>query len=286
MNLYTLALTLALLQSQGIGDIPKQYLTASPPFDKVVARVNGKDIKASDVNDLLWQWRGSEATTDLISYVLIKTEAQKQQVDVSDKEVDEMLQKQIAQITPQIPQGRTVDDVLMDQGFPRSRLYLRIRTGMLADRLVLKGMDPAKFVKFSTIIVQPESAATTAISTAAKKADDLYARLKKGDDWDAVLNSATQNPNAIKSKGLVGWRELEALPEVTRTEMAGLKAGQFTKPVQTANGFQIFRIEIKGADAKGQDLEDLKNTYLQANRNAFLNKLRSEARIEKFLPGK
>jgi foldase protein PrsA len=287
MSIHALALVVTLLQGQGIApEIPKKYLLPAPTADKVVAKVNGVEIKASDVEDLLWQWRGQEATNDLINYLLIKQEAQKRGVTVTEKEVEDAIDVQLSQLASQLNPGQTPEQFLEQQGVKsRSRLFLRIRTELLLNKMAVADLKQEQYVKVSTIVVRPEAQDTKAIAAAAKKADDLYSKLQKGGTWESALNATTQDPQVQSTKGLLGWRALDAFPEPARTELGKFKIGQFTKPVQTANGFQIFRVDGRGVDAKGKELDELKAVYTQVGRQQILTKLRSEAKIERNLPG-
>lgn len=277
--LATAFLTLAgmLIQS----DIPGKYLAPAPKPDQVVARVDGVDIKASDVNDLLWQWRGQEAVADLISYQVIKNAAVKEKVSVPDAEVQKMLDDQVARITPQVTGGKPVDQYLLEQGFTRSRMWIRIKTELLLNQIAAKDFKPADYVKISTIVVRPESTSTKALTDGIRKAELFYDMLKKGDEWEKVLNLSTTDARIMESKGLVGWRRMDAFPETVQAEFKTLAAKGVTKPVQTASGIQIFRVEMYGKDAKNADLSEAELTHISATKNTIANKIRSEAKVEK-----
>jgi parvulin-like peptidyl-prolyl isomerase len=266
-------------------DIPAKYLTPAPKPAQVVAKVDGVEIKASDVSDLLWQWRSQEALADLISYQVIKNAAQKENVAVADAEVQKEVDLQLGQFTPQILQGKTVEQYLLDQGFTPSRIWLRVKTELLLNEIAAKDFKATEYVKVSTIVVRPESTSTKALTDAAKKADLFYDMLAKGDAWEKVLNLSTTDMRTQETKGLVGWRKLDAFPTMVQDEMKAGKTGNITKPVQTANGFQIFRVEVYGKDAKDRDLEEAKLTHVAAVKSAVANRIRSEAKIERFPKG-
>lgn len=262
-------------------DIPAKYLTPAPKPNQVVAKVDGVEIKASDVNDLLWQWRSQEAVADLISYQVIKNASVKENVSVTDAEVQKSVDEQMAQLTPAVLQGKPVDQYLMEQGFTTSRMWLRIKTELLLNKITLKDFKAADYIKVSTIVVRPLNTSTTALTDAAKKADAFYEMLGKGEPWDKVLNYSTTDQRTLDSKGLVGWRLISVFPEMVQTEMKALKAGGLTKPVQTSSGFQIFRIELFGKDAKGVDLAEAETIHISSNKNAVAQKIRTAAKVER-----
>jgi len=271
----------ALLFAAWQSAVPARYLPARPAADAVIAKVNGVPIKASDVEPLVWDWRSNEVVEELTNYHIVRLEAERLGVTVTPAELETETEKALRQLQDSLPQGTSLRSALESQGSAPSRVYVRVRTKLLLDRIVLKSFDPAGFVKISTMIVRPKNEQTVALAEAIKRADDLYARLQKGESWDKVLQATTNEPETLKSAGLLGWRQISAFPEVVRTEMTGLGVGKVTKPAQTVNGFQIFRIEAFGKDAKPEEMESVKDLYLSQARPEVFNKLRSAAKIER-----
>jgi hypothetical protein len=68
-------------------------------------------------------------------------------------------------------------------------------------------------------------------------------------------------------------------PQSTQLEFKQIKVGGYTKPVLTQYGFQVFRLDMLGKDAKALELDKLKDDYVMANQQAFLNKLTKSAVI-------
>lgn len=263
-------------------EIPAKYFTPAPQPNMVVAKVDGVEIKASDVTDLLWQWRGQEAVADLISYQVIKNAAVKEQVTVTEAEVQKTLDAQLAQFTPDVLQGKTVDQYLQEQGFTRSRIWIRIKTELLLNKIAAKDFVPAQYVKVSTIVVKPESTSTKALTDAAKKADLFYDKLTKGESWDVVLNLSSTDPQIQQTKGMVGWRRIDAFPALVQEDMKLLKSGGVTKPTQTQNGFQIFKVELFGKDASKVELVQAETVHIASNKGPVAKKIQSAAKIERF----
>jgi foldase protein PrsA len=278
---------LSLLAAQAsLLDVPARYLPTAPARDQVVARVNGVEVKAQDVEKLLWSWRGNEVLQDVVSAMLIQQEAQRVGAQVSDEEVEAELQAQLRGFEQQLQGQAPLDQALMDQGFPRSRLYLRIHTQMLADKIALRQFDPAEFVSISTIVIQPESEQASAVALAISRAEEVYQKLQGGLPWAEAVAQATTNEAVRKNDGFLGWRQLSLFPQSARAEFATLRIGGVTKPVQTDNGIQIFRLEKLGRDASEEERVELREAYLSSARQALVQRLRSEAKIEKLLPVK
>ncbi len=264
--------------------LPQAYILKTPAPTKTLATVNGEPIIASDVEAFLWDWRGTEALQDVVSFRLIEQAAKRAQVTITPEETDAAVQKQLDQIKKNLPPGQTVDESLRNQGYPKSRLYLRVRSELLLDKIVLKDFKPAEFVKVATIIIRPASEQTPALSAAIKKADDAFAELQKGTPWDTVLAEYEKDQRTLAAHGLLGWKRVAAFPQSIAAEMVKVKPGGYTEPAQTPNGIQIFRVDAHGPSATTSELNEMKNTFLSANGPAILNKIRGDAKIVKFYP--
>lgn len=285
--LFLPAVAVALALSQGSAsiskDIPAKYLTPKPAEGSVVVKVNGVEIRTGDVDDLLWQWRGYDVIQDLITYQTVKGEAERLRVNVSDQEVEEVMNKQLAAMEQKLRPGQTVDQELILQGFTRSRLFLRYRTEALLNALALREYDPKQLVKVSTLVF-PHTQEAASIGGALKKAEAAYDHLKNGESWESVMRGLTTDPNLLKSKGLLGWREIGAFPEPVQKEIRTLKAGDVTKPAETENGLQIFRIEVLGTSAKPEEEKEMRAAFTNGAKQGIMNRLRAEAQIERFYP--
>jgi parvulin-like peptidyl-prolyl isomerase len=259
--------------------IPATYLPPKPAPETVLAVVDGVPIKASDVELLLWDWRGREVTQDVIAYQLIHKRAETLKIAVTPSDVQKEYDKFVAEATKKLPPGQTFDDLLKEKQQPKSRLYMQIESNLLLSKIVDVQFDPKKFVKVSTLVFKTKTASATDMADAVGKAQDAYARLIKGEDWDKVMQSTGQEDALIKGKGLLGWRSQEAFPPITQTELKTAKVGTLIKPVSTQNGIQLFRIEAMGATATGKDLAELKEVYEQTAKQGVFQSLKTSAKI-------
>jgi len=262
--------------------VPAKYLATAPGKEKVLAKVNGLPITAGEVEDFLWQWRGQEATADLITLRVMQAAAAKAKISVTDQEIEDTMQAQIANLTPGVTGGLSPEDYMLNMGFTKSRSWIRIKSELLLNKLAALDFKATDYIKVSTIIVKPESVSSASLSNAAKKADLFYDKLIKGESWDSVLQLSTTVQAQIDAKGIVGWRKIDAFPQEVRNEFAQAKVGGYTKPVQTQNGFQIFRIDMFGKDAKGADLKEAIDIHALSNRATVLRKIQSENKVERF----
>ncbi len=282
MNSLAVALTIAFQQATAFLDVPKSLLKTPPATNQVLARVNGQEIKASDVEAMMWEWRKADVVNDLITYAIVKNAAAKLNVSTGDEEVFKEVQALLDGIKQALPQGQTLQQAMEQEGTAPSRIFIRVKTEILLRKMILTGFQQKDYVKISTIVIKAASASSADVKVALEKADKTYGRLTGGEDWDLVLLSVTDDEKARSSRGMVGWRPVALFPETVRKEMDSVKKNGYTKPAQTQNGIQVFRINAHGKDATAAELQELQESYVAGQRSQVMAKLRADAKVEKF----
>lgn len=282
--LFELAILVMSQAQVGSPAIPKSHVASPPKPTQTVAVVNGQPIRAQDVEAMLWQWRGQEATEELIGYLLIAQDAARHGVKVTDAEVEVALDSHLKLLAKSAPGGpKNLNTYLRDQGFTRSRIFLRKKAELLVERVIAKGFTPKQFVSVSTIIIKPANDQLSSLPDAIAKADKAHSRLASGEGWDKVLADYTKDPNGLKNKGKLGWREANAFPPTVQKELESTNVGGFTKPAQTQFGIQIFRLDAKGTEAKGKELDELRAFYMQVRKPEYVRQLQASAKIDRRL---
>jgi peptidyl-prolyl cis-trans isomerase SurA len=109
-------------------------------------------------------------------------------------------------------------------------------------------------VRLSEILVSTGTAASTAtplaaaevedpakVSSAKAKADDLEAKLHAGGDFSQLARSFSDGPTASEG-GDLGQFKRGALAQVLEDATFKLKAGQYTDPIRTKQGYVILKV--------------------------------------------
>jgi len=265
-----------------LAQVPNTYVPPRPTPETILAKVDGVAIKASDVEKLLWDWRGYEVMNDMISYQLIHHKASTLKVSVTAVEVQKEYEHFAAEQKKNLPPGQDFETYIRQLHQPKSRLYMQIESNLLLTKIVDASFDPKHFIKISTLVFKPKSEAAADLADAVGKSQDAYGRIQKGETWDKVMNSSNQDQVLIQNKGVLGWRNLDAFPAMTQAELKAAKPGTITKPVQTLNGIQFFQVLGIGAEAKAGDLVELKAIYEQSAKQAFIQNMQKSAKIERF----
>lgn len=114
-----------------------------------------------------------------------------------------------------------------------------------------------------------------------KEAEEIYQELKNGADFSKIATEKSISQTKIKG-GLVGTISRGQLPPPLETVVFNLKEGEFSKPIKTDEGFQIFylvsRKEIDPERIKMLD-EKLREKIIQLERNKKIETM-MEKKIE------
>ena len=259
-------------------------LIKAPAPETVVARVNGTDIKAKDIEDLLWEVRGEEILNDLMFYQVAKMEADKLGVVVIDAEVEQEVARQKDLIRQGLGPNQTLEDALFQAGQTKSRLYLAAKASLYFTKIAILDFNPKAFVRVSTIVVRPKSENASDVGASIQIMQKAYDRLKAGEPWERLVNELVLDEQGRQLHGLLGWRELSAFPDDAKAQVIALKKGDVTQPVQTKNGIQIFRIEAKGDGASKTELEQMRIELTELLKFQVTQRIKKNLKIEKLYP--
>ncbi len=274
--------------SQGGPLVRVPSLAPAPKGDAVLAKVGSVAIRADDVAALLWESRGDEVLNDLVAYQLLKAQAEKAGVVVTDADVTKRVGETLKEYGANLPAGEDAETTLAAQGLTPGRLFLNVKSDLLLTGLANLGFRPEGYVKVSTILVVPKKGADgqaadpVSADAARAKVERAAARLRAGETWDAVAGDTIEDETGKKTGGYLGWRPLDVFPAAVREEIAKLAPGAVTAPAQTNFGTQIFRLDATGRGLKGKELEELKAAVLPDVRARILREIRTGAKVERF----
>jgi peptidyl-prolyl cis-trans isomerase SurA len=87
----------------------------------------------------------------------------------------------------------------------------------------------------------PEAASPGQLEQVEKKAEEIYERALKGEDFGQLAVSYSQAQSAL-DRGVLGWRKGTELPTFMADVVAKMKPGEVSRPVRTPSGFHIIRL--------------------------------------------
>ncbi|MBA3726204.1 MAG: peptidylprolyl isomerase [Armatimonadetes bacterium] len=263
--------------AQAVLSLPKD-LVKGPADSTVVAVVNGKNITAAQAQAVLWDWYAYDATEDLIVAVMVDDAAKKAGVTASPEEIANRLTGLIDEAKKSLPPGSDLDSELRKMAMSRSRLALRSRIEVLVKKIAALQFKPEDSRKLAWIYFAPRSAGEAGKAEAKSRADTATDRLKKGEEWGAVVQSASDHQTSKPTGGLLGWIQVSELPSEVKSSLTGLKQGGTTGVIESSGTYAIYRVESDTPPLA--ELARLKEQFLSRNLGKVYDQIRKEAKVE------
>ncbi len=258
-------------------------LPALPNPNAVVARVNGEPIRAEELLRATYDWFGASAIEELILERVVEQEARAQGVRVSPEEVEARYRQQLQNAEAQVPPGMSLDDFLKRNQFPPSRLYARIRTQMLAERLVERQINLDEFVEYSQIVIRipgttPEQQEEN-LAQAEAKAREAYEKIKGGLEFSEAVKEYSEDPFSKDRGGKMMWQNRQFIVPDIRERLEALRPGEVSEPFRTTGGFMIIRLERTGNQASAEEREQLREQAIRLRLGTYIQELQAKAKI-------
>ncbi|RAI42560.1 peptidylprolyl isomerase [Rhodoplanes roseus] len=260
-----------------------QAPAAPPAADPVVAKVNGVEIRQSDLaiaeEDVGQNIPAGtpDAKRDwLINYLtdmmLLSKAAEGQKIqDTPD------FQKRLAYV-----RGKALMETLLrDSG----------KSGATGDAMqhvyqeAVKQMGEEQEVHARHILFRVADAGDAKAAAAAEaKAKDTLAKIKKGEDFSKLAKDLTEDPPGKADGGDLGWfTKDQMVPEFSEAAFK-LDKGQVSDPVKTSFGWHLIKVEDKRKREPPpfEQVKDQIETFVTRKAQIeLLNKLRADAKIER-----
>ena len=139
-------------------------------------------------------------------------------------------------------------------------------------------------IKVAHLMVRMNASAAKADSlTAKKKIDELYSRLKKGENWDKLVAQFSEDAGSAANGGeLPPFGTGRMIPSFEDAAFKLQKPGDLAPPVQTPYGWHIIKLIERQPLAKFADMEPglkskvAKDSRSELNKAAFLKRVRQE----------
>ncbi|WP_046246399.1 peptidylprolyl isomerase [Hymenobacter terrenus] len=139
-------------------------------------------------------------------------------------------------------------------------------------------------IKVAHLMIRMNANAAKADSlTAKKKIDELYNRLKKGENWDKLVAQFSEDAGSAANGGeLPPFGTGRMIPSFEEVAFKLQKPGDIAAPVQTPYGWHVIKLIERQPLAKFADVESTlkskvaKDSRSELNKAAFLKRVRQE----------
>lgn len=291
-------------------------------FPAVVARVNGEPVSGRELETLVRrelsaignpEWkklRGeyrSQLTlanlTSLINSKLIHQKAAAVGVKVTQEELKAELKKIAGAYKSEKEMNEALARENLDRATFEKNVYRNLATSRYVEDTVNKKIvvtpeeiaghyssNPEEFrhpdiVRTSLILIPSSADAPDQDAAAKRRAEDLLARIRKGEDFARIARENSADVSASRG-GDVGYASREGLPGEYSALAFALPVGEMSI-IKTQLGYQIIKVTDRKKEGsftleevRRQIEEQVKARKTQEKMNSLVNQLRETANIE------
>jgi peptidyl-prolyl cis-trans isomerase C len=247
-----------------------------------------------------------ETLERLIEAELLYQESQKKGINADKADLDERLKERFpdeAEFKKICKRMNLTEDGLKSQ-FLRGMAIQALIEQELAQKIEVSDKETKEYydshkesfhqleqVQASHILIKVDPKAEAAEKAEArKKIEGIRKRLKKGEDFSALAKELSQCPSAAKGGDLGYFRRGQMVKPFEEVAFS-LKPGELSDIVETKFGYHVIKVADKKPqgtlpyeDVKEMITERLKREKLQKEVDLYVAKLKSEAKVERFLP--
>jgi peptidyl-prolyl cis-trans isomerase SurA len=129
-----------------------------------------------------------------------------------------------------------------------SRIYISPRE---VDQCIAKALaapeDRLEYDVAHILVAIPASATPQQIEERTARAQGVYERAKRGEDFSDLAVSYSDADTALDG-GKLGWRKVSQLPSIVAEAVPGLQPGDVSEIIRTPSGLHIFKlVDTRGA---------------------------------------
>jgi peptidyl-prolyl cis-trans isomerase SurA len=125
----------------------------------------------------------------------------------------------------------------------------------------------------------PPNATPDQIAQAQQRADDVYHRASKGEDFGKLAVAYSNSEDALQG-GSLGWRKGSELPTFLSNLILGLKPGQVGAPLRTPTGIHIVKLNQVRTPQKKDIVEQVHVRHILLKTNSLQDDATVRQRLE------
>lgn len=145
-----------------------------------------------------------------------------------------------------------------------------------------KGTGGDEYEVAHILLRAPESATPEQIQKLKAKAEQLFDRLKKGEDFAQLAASYSDAPDGLQG-GRLSARPLDRLPSVFAEAVGKLKAGEVATPLRSSNGFHLVKLLAKRGGAVIPAVQQTHVRHLLIKVNELVSDADAKHKVESLL---
>lgn len=227
----------------------------------VLATVGDTEILYTDLADQLIELQGKDTLETMITNEIVKQEAEKAKVEVSEEDIDTEYENYINYYGGE----ESFNSMLQMYGMTADDIRKDIENSLLTEKVIASTIE-VKDDELKTYFDENAANYETSAEVAAKHilveteedAKSVLDRLNKGEEWDALAAEMSTDTSNKDKGGDLGFFGEGVMVEAFQTAAFAQEVGTISEPVQTDYGFHIINVYDK-KEAKAAVFEDVKD---------------------------
>jgi len=215
---------------------------------EAVAKVNGEVITKDELYDLMVKAVGDQALDYLITQKIIELEAKKQNITVTDEDINKELEKVYEAYGGEtiFKQNLELSGHSLDEY--KEELALTIKAKKLVEPRIEITEEEMKayFDEHKDEFAQEQQVHARHILVDDENlAREIYEKLKKGEDFAELAKQYSTDTATKDNGGDLGFFGKGEMVEEFEKVAFSLKVGEISSPVKTEYGYHIIKVEEK-----------------------------------------
>lgn len=260
---------------------------------EVVASVNGEKITKNELYELMVKQNGQQTLDLMITQKIIELEAEKQNIEVTDKDIQKEMEKYYEYyggkdqfLAALEASGFSLGDIEEDSALTVKVNKLLEPQISITDEEIKKYFEEnkdmfaqEKQVKASHILVETEEAA-----------QEVVEKIADGEDFAELAKKYSTDAMTKENGGDLGFFTSGQMTEEFEEAAFAMKVGEISAPVKTEYGYHIIKVaevkEAQEATFEGSKTEVRDILFAQKSQekyDSWILELRQEYKIENFL---
>ncbi|WP_192930291.1 peptidylprolyl isomerase [Alkaliphilus pronyensis] len=227
-------------------------------------------------------------TDKLVLEVLIYEEAEKNDIKVTDEDIEEAFngfKEQMAndEILSNYMEENGITDEFIKDFLKKSQLVAKYEVFYTENLEISDDEAKAFYEENPDLFTTEEVHAKHIVVSDQMLADELYLRTKNGEDFQQLAKEYSEDPTVEENGGDLGYFPRGVMVKEFEDAAFSLQAGEISEPVESQFGYHIIKVEDKLSQTI--TLEDAKNEIINhlvsVEYNKHIEELMEKAKIIK-----
>lgn len=228
---------------------------------EIVAKVNDQTITKDDLYNIMVEQYGTQAIEYLISEKIIKSEIEKEKIEIDDAEVEAELSVVKNYYGSEDAFNQAIGEYGFDMEDIKNDIIMNLQIKKLMEgKVTVTDEDIDNYFKENkeTFNQEEQVKASHILVETEETAKEVKEKLSAGEDFAKLAKEYSTDEGTKEQGGDLGYFGKGQMVEEFENTAFALKTGEISNPVKSKFGYHIIKLEDK-QEAKAANLEDSKD---------------------------